>query len=158
MSCLKWISSLNEGSIRGGRISHHKPCERQLHVSSISARQSYVVSVHGLISFQHCSHTPAHCCHPWDCMAQVALKRAHARLERCMNVAHRRRLVAQEFVAGNPRVEFFAGTPPLFAAVLLVSMAAGTTGIGCLLYVLIAQGVNVGDTPSCRRPTGSVSR
>ena len=32
--------------------------------------------------------------------------------------------VAQEIAAGDPRSDLFAGTPPLFAARLLVSMAA----------------------------------
>ena len=34
------------------------------------------------------------------------------------------RLVAQEFAAGDPRTDLFAGTPPLFAARLLVALAA----------------------------------
>ena len=34
------------------------------------------------------------------------------------------RFVAQEIAAGDPRSDLFAGTPPLFAARLLVSLAA----------------------------------
>ena len=38
--------------------------------------------------------------------------------------AVRSRLVAQEFARGDPRTDLFAGTPPLFAARTLVSLAA----------------------------------
>ena len=34
------------------------------------------------------------------------------------------RFVAQEFAQGDPRDDLFAGTPPLFAARLVVSLAA----------------------------------
>ena len=82
--------------------SHTKnPATRHSHVSSISARQSSVVSVHSVTSFQHCSHTPAHCCHPRDGKAHVTLKRTHAFL----NVAQMSHTItATTWCLGSPTV------------------------------------------------------
>ena len=46
------------------------------------------------------------------------------------------RFVAQEFAKGDPREDLFAGTPPLFAARLLVSRTASSPAPRCTLMVL----------------------
>ena len=46
------------------------------------------------------------------------------------------RLVAQEFAKGDPREDLFAGTPPLFAARMLVSRTASSPGRRWTLMVL----------------------
>ena len=46
------------------------------------------------------------------------------------------RLVAQEFAKGDPREDLFAGTPPFFAARMLVSRTASSPGRRWTLMVL----------------------
>ena len=46
------------------------------------------------------------------------------------------RFVAQEFAKGDPREDLFAGTPPPFAARLLVSRTASSPESRCTLMVL----------------------
>ena len=46
------------------------------------------------------------------------------------------RFVAQEFAKGDPREDLFAGTPPLFAARMLVSRTASSPEPRCTLMVL----------------------
>ena len=48
----------------------------------------------------------------------------------------RSRLVAQEFAAGDPREDLFAGTPPLFAARMLVSQVVSCSAQNLTLMVL----------------------
>ena len=62
---------------------------------------------------------------------------------------------AQEFAAGDPRTDLFAGIPPLFAARLLVSMAAtcrlnqwGSWHLTFHVHFFLLS-VNVGCTSSC---------